>query len=35
VVGTLDVEDERTGAFSEADRRQFERLAGEIGPLYE
>jgi putative methionine-R-sulfoxide reductase with GAF domain len=35
VVGTLDVEDERTDAFSEDDRRLFERVAAEMGPLYE
>lgn len=35
VVGTLDVEDERTDAFGDDDRRLFERLAGELGPLYE
>ena len=35
VVGTLDVEDERTGAFSDDDRRSFERVGGELGPLYD
>ena len=35
VVGTLDVEDESTGAFSDDDRRLFERVAGEMGPLYD
>jgi L-methionine (R)-S-oxide reductase len=35
VVGTLDVEDENTDAFSDDDRRVFERVAGEMGPLYE
>ena len=35
VVGTLDVEDERTDAFSDDDRRLFERVAGEMRPLYE
>lgn len=35
VVGTLDVEDERTDAFSDDDRRLFERVAGELGPLYD
>jgi putative methionine-R-sulfoxide reductase with GAF domain len=34
VVGTLDVEDERTDAFSDGDRRLFERVAGEMRPLY-
>ncbi len=34
VVGTLDVEDERTDAFGDDDRRLFERIAGELGPLY-
>jgi L-methionine (R)-S-oxide reductase len=35
VVGTLDVEDKRTDAFSDDDRRLFERVADEMGPLYE
>jgi L-methionine (R)-S-oxide reductase len=35
VVGTLDVEDQRTDAFSDDDRRLFERVAGEMRPLYE
>jgi L-methionine (R)-S-oxide reductase len=35
VVGTLDVEDESTNAFTEADRRLFERVAGELRPLYD
>jgi L-methionine (R)-S-oxide reductase len=35
VVGTLDVEDESTGAFSDDDRRLFERVAGEMGRLYD
>ena len=35
VVGTLDIEDERTGAFSDDDRLLLERVAGEMGPLYE
>jgi putative methionine-R-sulfoxide reductase with GAF domain len=35
VVGTLDIEDERTAAFSDGDRRLFERVAGELGALYE
>jgi L-methionine (R)-S-oxide reductase len=35
VVGTLDVEDESTDAFSDDDRRLFERVAGEMGPLYD
>jgi L-methionine (R)-S-oxide reductase len=34
VVGTLDIEDERTDAFSDEDRRLFERIAGELGALY-
>ena len=34
VVGTLDVEDEATGAFSNDDRRLLELVAGELGPLY-
>jgi L-methionine (R)-S-oxide reductase len=34
VVGTLDVEDESTDAFSDEDRRLFEHVAGEMGPLY-
>jgi hypothetical protein len=35
VVGTLDVEDERTGAFGEGDRHLLERVAAEIVPLFE
>ena len=35
VVGTLDVEDERTDAFGAEDRRLFERLAAEMRPLYD
>jgi L-methionine (R)-S-oxide reductase len=35
VVGTLDVEDRSTDAFSDHDRRLFERVAGEMGPLYD
>ena len=35
VVGTLDVEDERTDAFGDDDRRLFERLAAEMHPLYD
>jgi L-methionine (R)-S-oxide reductase len=35
VVGTLDVEDERTDAFGDDDRRLFERVAAELSPLYE
>lgn len=35
VVGTLDVEDEGTDAFSDDDRRLFERLAGELVSLYD
>lgn len=35
VVGTLDVEDGSTDAFSDHDRRLFERVAGEMGPLYD
>lgn len=35
VVGTLDVEDERTEAFGDDDRRLFERVAAELSPLYE
>lgn len=34
VVGTLDVEDERTDAFSDDDRLLFERVAAEMRPLY-
>jgi hypothetical protein len=34
-VGTLDVEDRSTDAFSDDDRRLFERVAGEMGPLYD
>jgi GAF domain-containing protein len=35
VLGTLDVEDGRTDAFGDDDRRLFESVAGEMGPLYE
>jgi L-methionine (R)-S-oxide reductase len=35
VVGTLDIEDARTDAFSDDDRRLFERVAGEMAPLYD
>jgi putative methionine-R-sulfoxide reductase with GAF domain len=35
VVGTIDVEDQSTDAFSGDDRRQFERVAAEMGPLYD
>jgi L-methionine (R)-S-oxide reductase len=35
VVGTLDVEDQSKDAFSDDDRRLFERVAGEMGPLYD
>jgi putative methionine-R-sulfoxide reductase with GAF domain len=35
IVGTLDVEDERTDAFSDDDRQLFERVVGEMGSLYE
>jgi putative methionine-R-sulfoxide reductase with GAF domain len=35
VVGTLDVEDEGTDAFGDDDRLLFERVAGEMGPLYD
>ena len=34
VVGTLDVEDEGTGAFADADEALFETLAAAIAPLY-
>jgi L-methionine (R)-S-oxide reductase len=34
VVGTLDVEDERTGAFDEDDRTTFEALAAALTALY-
>jgi L-methionine (R)-S-oxide reductase len=34
VVGTLDVESARTGAFSEDDRGALERIAAELPPLY-
>jgi L-methionine (R)-S-oxide reductase len=34
VVGTLDVESARTGAFGEQDRRTLERIAAELLPLY-
>jgi putative methionine-R-sulfoxide reductase with GAF domain len=35
VVGTLDVEDESMDAFDDDDRLLFERVAGEMGPLYD
>ena len=35
VVGTLDVEDERTGAFGDDDRLLLERIAAEMRPFYE
>jgi putative methionine-R-sulfoxide reductase with GAF domain len=35
VVGTLDVEDERTDAFSDDDRLLFERVAVEMGSLFD
>jgi L-methionine (R)-S-oxide reductase len=35
VVGTLDVEDESTDAFGDDVRLLFERVAGEMGPLYD
>jgi putative methionine-R-sulfoxide reductase with GAF domain len=34
VVGTLDIEDEKTNAFSDDDQRLFERVSDELGPLY-
>jgi putative methionine-R-sulfoxide reductase with GAF domain len=34
VVGTLDVEDERTAAFDEGDRATFEELAAALTALY-
>ena len=34
VVGTLDVEDERVGAFDDGDRAFFEQIAGALGGLY-
>ena len=34
VVGTLDVESVRTGAFGEEDRRAFQRVAAELLPLF-
>lgn len=34
VVGTLDVESVRTGAFGEEDRSALERIAAELLPLY-
>jgi putative methionine-R-sulfoxide reductase with GAF domain len=34
VVGTLDVEDERTGAFGDDDRILFESVAGVLGSLF-
>jgi putative methionine-R-sulfoxide reductase with GAF domain len=34
VVGTLDVEDQRPGAFDDDDRRRFERTAAELAPLF-
>jgi L-methionine (R)-S-oxide reductase len=35
VVGTLDVEDEATGAFADEDRRRFELVARELTRLFE
>jgi L-methionine (R)-S-oxide reductase len=35
VVGTLDIEDERTDAFSDDDRRLFERVAVEVRSLFD
>jgi L-methionine (R)-S-oxide reductase len=35
VLGTLDIEDERTDAFDDDDRGLFERIAGEMSPLYD
>jgi L-methionine (R)-S-oxide reductase len=35
VVGTLDVEDASTDAFSDDDRRLFERVGGALVPLYD
>jgi putative methionine-R-sulfoxide reductase with GAF domain len=35
VVETLDVEDESVDAFDDDDRLLFERVAGEMGPLYD
>jgi L-methionine (R)-S-oxide reductase len=34
VVGTLDVESDRTGAFNDEDRAELERIAAELPPLY-
>jgi L-methionine (R)-S-oxide reductase len=34
VVGTLDVESDRTGAFGNEERRELERVAQELLPLY-
>jgi L-methionine (R)-S-oxide reductase len=34
VVGTLDVESDRTGAFGDEDRAELERIAAELPPLY-
>jgi L-methionine (R)-S-oxide reductase len=34
VVGTLDVESERTGAFGDEERAELERIAQELLPLY-
>jgi L-methionine (R)-S-oxide reductase len=34
VVGTLDVESDRTGAFGDEDRAALERVAAELPPLY-
>jgi L-methionine (R)-S-oxide reductase len=34
VVGTVDVEDERLGAFSREDEKLFEEIAGALHPLY-
>jgi hypothetical protein len=35
VAGTLDIEDENADAFSDDDRCLFERVAREMGPLYD
>jgi L-methionine (R)-S-oxide reductase len=34
VVGTLDVESDRAGAFGDEDRAELERIAAELAPLY-
>jgi L-methionine (R)-S-oxide reductase len=34
VLGTLDIEDEHTGAFGDEDLGLFERIAGQMRPLY-